>query len=71
MQPVLETVDTSCVNNFLRQSLPLIHDTHTETVCSYGGAASLLEQLQRMAPQKVFLVCQLKEVFLVDFFTAS
>jgi len=63
----------------------LAHETKTKTITCQMGletvsrprhvsrpniTASLLEQLQRMAPQKVFLVCQLKEVFLVDFFTA-
>ena len=55
IQPVLETVDTGYFNNFLRQSIPLIHDSYTETVRTYSSVASLLEQLKCVAPQTVLL----------------
>ena len=45
IQPVLEANDAGCVDNFLWQGIPLIYDSHTETVCPYGCVASLLEQL--------------------------
>ena len=54
-------------DDFLWQSIPLIHGSHTEavSVCTYGSAASLLEQLQRVAPETVLLVSKLEEVILI------
>jgi hypothetical protein len=51
IQPALATVDIRCVNTSLRPSIPLIHDSYTETVCMYSSA----EFLENRFTEKLYI----------------
>ena len=62
VQSILETVDASSINHFLRQPFPVVYHSNAEVVDSPYSADSWLVQFQDVPSSVVFAAGQLEEL---------